>query len=117
MSCPLGNQFPEVAFFHIMSTSGDRALELPTKISIVDCFSPWLWGAVLIIIGIPLCLLGRKLFNVTLFLIGTLLTTTLILLIFYGTFLSDNTEAWVGWTVLTCSILLGIAGGYLLYKC
>jgi len=77
----------------------------------------WLWGAVLIIIGIPLCLLGRKLFSATLFLIGTLLTTTLILLIFYGTFLSDNTEAWIGWTVLTCSILLGIAGGYLLYKC
>lgn len=77
----------------------------------------WLWGAVLILIGIPLCLLGRKLFNVTLFLVGTLIVTTLILLLFYGTFLDESTEAWIGWTVLVCSILLGLAGGYLLYKC
>jgi hypothetical protein len=69
------------------------------------------------IIGIPLCLLGRKMFSATLFLIGTLVTTTLILLIFYSTFLSDKTEAWVGWVVLSCSILLGLAGGFLLYKC
>jgi hypothetical protein len=77
----------------------------------------WLWGIILIVIGIPLCLFGRKLFSATLFLIGTLLTVTVILLLFYSTFLSDKTEAWIGWVVLSCSILLGLAGGYLLYKC
>jgi len=57
-------------------------------------------------LGIPLCLLGRKLFSFTLFCVGTLVTMTLILLIFYSTFLKDSTEAWVGWTVLVCSILI-----------
>jgi len=77
----------------------------------------WLWGAVMIGLGIPLCLLGRKLFSFTLFCVGTLVTMTLILLIFYSTFLKDSTEAWVGWTVLACSILIGLLGGFLLYKC
>jgi len=77
----------------------------------------WLWGICLIAIGIPLCLAGRKLFSVTLFLIGTLVTMTLILLLFYSTFLTDATEAWVGWVVLISSIILGLAGGFLLFKC
>lgn len=77
----------------------------------------WLWGIILIAIGIPLCLLGRKLFSITLFLIGTLVTMTLILLLFYSTFLTDKTDAWIGWVVLISSIILGIAGGFLLYKC
>jgi hypothetical protein len=77
----------------------------------------WLWGTILIIIGLPLCFAGRKLFSVTLFLIGTLLTMTLILLLFYSTFLTDKTEAWIGWVVLISSIILGLAGGFLLFKC
>jgi len=77
----------------------------------------WLWGAILMVIGVPLCLLGRKLFSLTLFLIGTLVTMTLILLLFYSTFLTDKTEAWIGWTVLVSSIILGLLGGFLLFKC
>lgn len=77
----------------------------------------WLWGAVFIVLGGFLCFLGRKLFSFTLFCIGTLITCAVILLVFYGTFLNDKTEAWVGWTVLSCSILLGLLGGFLLYKC
>ena len=44
-------------------------------------------------------------------------TIAVLFILSYTTFLSDNTEAWVGWTVLGVSILLGILGGYLLYKC
>ena len=70
-----------------------------------------------IIIGLPLCVLGRKLFSATLFLIGTLMTMTLILLVFYSTFLRDDTEDWVGWVMVFGSIIVGLLGGFLLYKC
>merc|ERR1712167_171017 len=37
--------------------------------------------------------------------------------IFYATFLSSNTEYWVFWVVLSCSILAGVAVGFVLFKC
>lgn len=77
----------------------------------------WLWGAILIVMGFFLGMFGQKLFSATLFIIGTLVTVSLIWLLFYSTFLSDSTEGWVGWVVLVCSILLGLVGGYVLYKC
>lgn len=76
-----------------------------------------MWGIIFIVIGIPLCLFGLKMLSVTLFCVGTLVTVTLILLLFYSTFLKDDTEAWIGWVVLAGSIIVGLAGGYLLYKC
>lgn len=77
----------------------------------------WLWGAILIFIGFFLGLFGQKLFSVTLFLIGTIVTVAFVWLLFYSTFLSDATEGWVAWVVLGCSILIGLLGGFLLYKC
>lgn len=38
------------------------------------------------------------------------------MLIFYATFLKDNTASWVGWTVVSVAILLGLVGGYFLQK-
>jgi len=69
------------------------------------------------IIGVPLCLFGRKLFNATLFLVGTLLTMAVLLMFFYTAILEDDTADWVGWVTVMSSILLGLLGGYLLYKC
>jgi len=77
----------------------------------------WFWGSALIIVGIPLCLFGRKLFAVTLFLIGTIITMTVFLLVFYSTFLKDDTAHWIGWVACSCTILAGLLGGFLLYKC
>jgi zinc transporter ZupT len=39
-----------------------------------------------------------------------------ILLIFYTTFLKDSTQNWVGWTVLGCSILIGLIAGFFMMK-
>jgi len=77
----------------------------------------YLWGAGLILIGFFLGMFGQKLFSATLFIIGTLVTVCLIWLLFYSTFLTSSTEEWVGWVVLACSIIVGLFGGYLLYKC
>jgi len=51
------------------------------------------------------------------FVIGMLATVSLILILFYTTFLDSKTASWVGWTVLACSVLLGVLGGFILFKC
>lgn len=76
----------------------------------------WIWCAMFVGIGVFLTFLGRKLFKATIFIIAALLTVFGILLLFYTTFLQDTTEAWVGWTVLGCSILIGLVVGFFTMK-
>lgn len=71
---------------------------------------------VFIALGLIVGFLGRKLFSVLLFLAGVLITVGLVMVIFYTTFLSDNTKSWVGWVVLGCSVLLGLLVGWLFIK-
>jgi len=84
-------------------------------IQFVDQYA-WMFGTAFIIIGLFLGFLGRKLFNVAVFIVTTLGVAGLILFVFYATFLNDNTEAWVSWTVLSVSILLGLVAGFLMVK-
>ena len=51
----------------------------------------YIWGPIIIVVGLFLGFLGRKLFNVAVFIVGTIVVSGLILIIFYGTFLKDNT--------------------------
>lgn len=76
----------------------------------------WLWGAVFIVLGVFLTFLGRKLFLAAVFIASFFLTGLLFLAICYGTFLSDNSEDWVGWLMLAISIILGTIVGVLLVK-
>ena len=69
------------------------------------------FGVALILIGLFLGLLGRKLWVVAIFLISAFLTMGIILLLFYTTFLKSTTAEWVGWTVLGCSIIFGVILG------
>jgi len=77
----------------------------------------YIWGGVCIVAGIFLALFGKSLFSITLFLVGVFVTTTALLLLCYSTFLRESTAAWIGWTVITSSAILGLLGGFLLYKC
>jgi len=77
----------------------------------------YIWGGVCILAGVFLALFGKSLFSVTLFLVGIIVTTILLLLLCYSTFLRESTASWIGWTVIVCSCLLGLLGGFLLYKC
>lgn len=72
--------------------------------------------AISLIVGFLLCFFGRKLYKPIFFLTGVLLTVFLILIIFYTTFLNSKTESWVGWTVIACSVVLGLLVGFLFYK-
>lgn len=76
----------------------------------------WLWGAMMIVGGAFLAFMGRKLFVAAIFIATVLASVTLVMLIFYGTFLKSNTEPWVGWTVLVASVLLGCIAGYFMMK-
>lgn len=77
----------------------------------------WLFALILIGIGLPFCFAGRKLFSCIVFVTGVLVTVAFIMLLFYSTFLESDTEYWVGWVVLSCSAIAGLAVGYLLFKC
>lgn len=76
----------------------------------------WLFGTLLIVAGVFFTFLGRKLFQVAVFVVGMVITVFAILILFYTTFLNDNTESWVGWTVLAFSILIGCGIGFLFTK-
>lgn len=67
-------------------------------------------------VGSIICFAGRTLFKPVLFLTGILLATSFIMFLFYSTFLSTNTKPWVGWVVLTCSVLAGVCLGFLFMK-
>jgi len=76
----------------------------------------FIFGFAFIGVGIFMGILGFKLFQVALFIVTTIAIAFLILFIFYATFLSDNTEAWVGWLVLFFAVVLGLIGGFLMTK-
>lgn len=59
---------------------------------------------------------GRKLFVFTVFIIGAALTVCAVMIIFYTTFLKSTTAYWVGWLVLSLSIILGFGIGFLCTK-
>lgn len=72
--------------------------------------------AVFLGFGIVICFFGRTLFKPVLFLTGLIMSCSLVMLLFYSTFLKDNTKAWVGWTVLAVSAILGLLLGWLFVK-
>lgn len=76
----------------------------------------WLFGTILMLAGLFLTFLGRKIFLITVFLIGAAATVCVIMILFYTTFLKSTTAVWVGWTVLAVSILIGLGIGFLCTK-
>lgn len=76
----------------------------------------YIWGVLFIVGGIFLGFFGRKLFRAAIFMVTAIFVVFGILLLFYTTFLNDTTETWVGWTVLVCSILIGLVAGFFMMK-
>jgi uncharacterized membrane protein (DUF106 family) len=71
---------------------------------------------ILVVLGLFVCFFGGRLFKPVLFITGVALVVCLVMLIFYSTFLKSNTKAWVGWVVLSCSVLLGLCVGAIFAK-
>lgn len=71
---------------------------------------------IFLVLGLIICFMGRTLFRPILFIAGLMLAVALIWLIFYSTFLKNNTKVWVGWVVLISSLVLGFLVGCCLVK-
>lgn len=69
-----------------------------------------------LIAGSILCFLGRTLFRPTLFIAGLFLSISLVWIIFYSTFLNENTKPWVGWVVLVGAVIFGLIIGLVFVK-
>ncbi len=76
----------------------------------------YIFGPIFIVIGLFLAILGRKLFSAAIFIVGALIVTGFILMIFYSTFLADNTATWLSWLVVSLAIVVGVVCGFLLTK-
>jgi len=76
----------------------------------------WLFGTICCAAGLFLALFGRSLLRAVLFLIGLLGTVCAVIVLFYSTFLNDQTADWVFWTVLGGSALVGLLVGFLFTK-
>jgi len=78
---------------------------------ILDEYS-YLWGAVMILLGIFLCFLGNRFVNVVLFTVVTLgVFLFLGSLVFYN-FLDKISHQWAQWCLLALVIVLAILAGY-----
>jgi hypothetical protein len=76
----------------------------------------WFFAILLMGIGLPFIFAGRKLFSCIVFIVGALITVSLVMILFYSTFLEDNTKVWIFWVVLLCTTFLGLCVGHVLYK-
>jgi hypothetical protein len=99
----------------LTSSSVCPSFDLNALWSFLDEYS-YIWGVLLIVGGIFLGFFGRKLFKAAIFMVTAIFVVFGILLLFYTTFLKESTEVWIGWTVLACSILIGLVAGFFMMK-
>lgn len=76
----------------------------------------WIFGIVAIAVGFFFTFFGLALIKVVVFLIGISFTVFAIIILFYGTFMKDNNEAWAFWLILSLSAILGCLIGFLMVK-
>jgi hypothetical protein len=74
------------------------------------------FGIICILLGLYLTVLGRKLIRPTIGLIFWMVIILVILFLFYVLFLPNDVDAWVGWVLLSISVVLGWIGGFFASK-
>jgi hypothetical protein len=76
----------------------------------------YIFGPVMMAVGLFFCFLGFKMFQLALFLVAFIVCAGFCLFIFYSTFLSTATAPWLSWTMFGLCCLLGVLGGFLSIK-
>jgi len=76
----------------------------------------WIFAIVFMVVGAFSLVLGRKLIKPTLFIFGTLATVAVILFLFYVLILPNDVKKWVGWVILSVSVILGCIVGFFAAK-
>lgn len=103
---------PAKPYIAIYSSTGCSTMAFWTWIT----NNKWAMFGFCLIVGFILCFFGRKLWKPLFFLTGVVVTVFLTLIIFYTTFLSSNTESWVGWVVIGGSVIVGLLIGFIFMK-
>lgn len=67
-------------------------------------------------IGIFLAFFGSSLIAIAVFIVGAIITTAILLIVFYSLILSSNVKRWVSWLILSVSIVIGLIVGGLLTR-
>lgn len=76
----------------------------------------WAMFALFLISGLIICFMGRTIFKPILFIVSVFVAFSLVMLISYSTFLSDNPKAWAGWVTIGVAVVLGLLLGWILLK-
>eukprot|EP00343_Euplotes_focardii_P000880 CAMPEP_0205798960 /NCGR_PEP_ID=MMETSP0205-20121125/65_1 /ASSEMBLY_ACC=CAM_ASM_000278 /TAXON_ID=36767 /ORGANISM="Euplotes focardii, Strain TN1" /LENGTH=368 /DNA_ID=CAMNT_0053059463 /DNA_START=150 /DNA_END=1256 /DNA_ORIENTATION=- len=74
------------------------------------------FGIIAMVLGAYNMILGRKFIRPTIGLIFCLTTVSIVLFIFYVLFLPHDVEKWVGWLLLSISVVLGSIAGFFASK-
>lgn len=72
--------------------------------------------ALFLISGLIICFMGRTIFKPILFIVSCFAAFSIVMLISYSTFLSDNPKAWAGWVTIAVALVLGLFLGWLMLK-
>ena len=70
----------------------------------------------IIVIGLFVAFFGTVFSNVIVFLVGSLATSALLLVILYTLILGPKVKSWLAWLIFSLSILVGLGFGFLLTK-
>lgn len=76
----------------------------------------YIWGAVLIAIGIVVGLFGKPLFKPTICIISTIVIMFILSVLCASIFFTRATPTWAGWVVFGVSLVIGMLGGLILAK-
>jgi hypothetical protein len=70
----------------------------------------------MIVLGIFLAFFGNSLIPIAVFLVATLMTTGLILIVLYSFILGPSIKTWLTWMIVSLSLLIGLIVGILLAR-
>lgn len=117
---------PVVAFNNTRSTECRRVFEVTHKAGckVGDVNGLWrfveanayIFGAVLIVLGLYNLILGRKFIRPTIGMIFCFAVIAVIMFLFYVLIFSNDIQKWVGWIILVVAIILGGIAGFFASK-
>ena len=73
-------------------------------------------SVLIIVVGLFVAFFGTIFSNLIVFLVGSLSTTALLLIILYSFILGPKVKKWLAWLIVSISILVGLVVGFLLTK-
>ena len=68
----------------------------------------------MIVLGVFLAFFGNSLIPIAVFLVATLMTSSLILIVLYSFILGPTIKTWLTWFIVSMSLLIGLIVGFIL---